>query len=131
MRTLLRNLADIVVIGGGLSGLALSLLYVNELLGGRGVLFGLLLFPYTFLYFPFYSLFIEGDWNLFLINYGSMAAGWALFSVANSRKKQPRSAVAEPPTRPVVTRESPKVSAFLWIAVGFVLVVILSALANS
>ena len=107
LNKLLKRLAIYIVIAGVLLGLAASSLVVYDLFGGWGVLLGILLFPYTFVYFPLYTLFAQGNWNLLLLNYGSVAVGWALLWIADKKEPQPRLATDEPPTQPVATKDNP------------------------
>jgi hypothetical protein len=91
-------------------GLTASLFAVYEIAGGWGVLLGLLVFPFTFAYFPLYTLFADGNWGLLLLNYGSVAVSWILLYLADRTEKttQPaRSAIDEPPTQPVATKDNP------------------------
>ena len=131
MRIFIRNLAMFIAIAGGLFGLVLSFLVVHELFGNRGVFFGLFLFPFVFVYFPFYTLLAYGSWNLLLLNYGSLAVSWFLLSIAEHTERRPRSAIDEPPTKPVATQESPAFAVILLIMGGLLIAAILSTFARS
>jgi hypothetical protein len=120
-----------VAIAGGFFGLFLSLMIVHELFGNRGVLFGLFLFPFVFVYFPFYTLLAYGSWNLLLLNYGSLAVSWLLLSIAEQTDSPPRSAIDEPPTRPVATQESPAFAVILLLIGGLLVAAIVSTFAQS
>jgi hypothetical protein len=125
----MKRLAIFIAIAGVLIGLIASLFAVYEVAGGWGVLLGLLLFPLTFAYLPFYALLADGSWNLLLLNYGSIAVSWLLLSIADHREEKPRSAIDEPPTQPVVTKDTPSLAVILLVAGGVILAVIVCALA--
>ena len=106
----MKRVAIFIAIAGLILGLTASLFVVYEIAGGWGVLLGLLLFPLTFAYLPFYTLFADGSWNLLLLNYGSIAVSWILLSIADraeEKPQEPRSATDEPPTQPVATKDNP------------------------
>ena len=106
----MKRVAIFIAIAGVVLGLTASLFAVYEIAGGWGVLLGLLVFPFTFAYFPFYTLFAEGNWGLLLLNYGSVAVSWILLYLADRTVKTPqpmRSAIDEPPTQPVATKDNP------------------------
>jgi hypothetical protein len=127
----IKQLAIFIAIAGVLVGLALSLVAVYEVAGGWGVILGLLVFPLTFVYIPFYILVADGSWNLLLLNYGSLAVSWILLYVADKLEEpqRPRSAIDEPPTQPVVTKDSPSFAIILLIIGGVILAAIICALA--
>ena len=120
----LKRFAIFIAIAGVVFGLAASLLAVYEIAGGWGLFLGVLVFPLTFAYLPFYTLFTDGSWNLLLLNYGTIAVSWILLYVADKREEPPRSATDEPPTQPVVTKEAPSLAVIV-LAVG---VVVLAAI---
>jgi hypothetical protein len=130
VKKILRKLAAFIAIAGGLCGLTLSLPGMHDVFGSGGFLVGLFLFPYTFVYFPFYALFVDGSWNLLLINYGCLGVSWFLLSITEHREKQPRSAIAEPSTMPVATQNS-TFAFLLLLAGGITLTVLLSALSRA
>lgn len=106
----MKRVAIFIAIAGVVLGLTASLFAVYEIAGGWGVLLGLLVFPLTFAYFPFYTLFADGKWGLLLLNYGSVALSWMLLYLADRTEKTPqpeRSAIDEPPTQPVATKDNP------------------------
>ena len=106
----MKRVAIFIAIAGVILGLTASLLAVYEIAGGWGVVLGLLLFPLTFAYLPFYTLFADGRWDLLLLNYGSIAVSWILLYIADraeEKPQEPRSAIDEPPTQPVATKDNP------------------------
>jgi hypothetical protein len=116
----MKRVAIFIAIAGALLGLTASLLAAYEIAGGWGVLLGLLLFPLTFAYLPFYTLFADGSWGLLLLNYGSIAVSWILLYIADKKEEKPqapRSAIDEPPTQPVVTKDNPTLAIIL-VAIG-------------
>jgi hypothetical protein len=116
----MKRAAIFVAIAGVVLGLTASLFTVYEVAGIWGVILGLLIFPLTFAYLPFYLLFAEGNWSLLLLNYGSIAVSWSLLFLADrTEKPQPaaRSAIDEPPTQPVATKDNPTL-AILFIVIG-------------
>ena len=116
----IKRVAIFIAIAGLILGLTASLFAVYEIAGGWGVLLGLLLFPLTFAYLPFYTLFAHGSWDLLLLNYGSIAMSWILLYLADNKEEKsqaPRSAIDEPPTQPVVTKENPTLGIIL-VAIG-------------
>jgi len=66
----------------GLIGLYLSLGIVNKVAGFWGVVFGLCLFPITFVAAPWYALLEWGNWIPLLINYGGGIFTILLFYLA-------------------------------------------------
>jgi hypothetical protein len=110
---LLKRWALYIVIAGLLLGLAMSSFAIYQSLGGWGVLLGILLFPYTLVYFPLYTLLTHGNWTLLLLNYGSVAMGWVLLWIAEKKEPQPRLATDEPPTQPVATKDNPALAIIL------------------
>jgi hypothetical protein len=128
---LMRGLGIIISIAGALLGLALSISVAYEIAGGWGLVLGILIFPLTFAYFPLYALFFYGSWNLLLINYGSVAAGWILLSIAEKMEKRPQLATDEPPTQPVATKEYPALALILLVISGLVVAAIVFALVRS
>jgi hypothetical protein len=120
----MKRAAIFVAIAGVVLGLTASLFIVYEVAGGWGLFVGLLLFPLTFAYLPFYVLFAEGNWSLLLINYGSIAISWVLLYLADRTEKtqQPaRSAIDEPPTQPVATKDNPTLAILLAVIGGLIL----------
>ena len=120
MNKVINRAAIFLAIAGTLLGLTVSLFAAYEIAGEWGMLLGLLLFPLTFAYLPFYTLFADGSWGLLILNYGSIAVSWLLLYVADSKEKKPqapRLAIDEPPTQPVVTKENPTL-AMLLVAIG-------------
>jgi hypothetical protein len=128
---LMRGLGIIITIAGVLLGLALSISVAYEIAGGWGVVVGILIFPVTFAYLPLYALFFYGSWNLLLINYGSVAMGWILLSIAENMEKPPQLATDEPPTQPVVTTDYPSLAIILFVVGGLILAAIIFALSRS
>jgi hypothetical protein len=124
---LLKRVAIYIVIAGALLGLVASSLVVYDLFGGWGVLLGILLFPYTFVYFPLYTLFAHGNWNLLLLNYGSVAVGWLLLWIADKKEPQPRLATDEPPTQPVATKDNPTLAIILIVMAALILAALVCA----
>jgi hypothetical protein len=121
MNRLIRRLAIFIAIAGVIFGLAASSLVVYEIAGGGGVVLALLLFPLTFVYLPFYTLLVQGSWNLLLLNYGSIAVSWILLNIPERRESQPKSARDEPPTQPVVTSDHPALTIAVLVLVGLIL----------
>jgi len=116
----MKRVAIFIAIAGVILGLTASLFAVYEIAGGWGVVLGLLLFPLTFAYLPFYTLFVDGSWDLLLLNYGSIAVSWILLYIADNKEEKPqapRSAIDEPPTQPVVTKDNPTLAIIL-VAIG-------------
>lgn len=106
----MKRVAIFIAITGVVLGLTASLFAVYKIAGSWGVLLGLLVFPFTFAYFPFYALFADGNWGLLLLNYGSVAVSWILLYLADRTERTPqpaRSAIDEPPTQPVATKDNP------------------------
>ena len=85
----MKRVAIFLAIIGVLLGLIASLFTVYEVAGGWGLFVGLLLFPLTFAYLSFYTLFTDGSWNLLLLNYGSLAVSWILLSIADKPQEKP------------------------------------------
>jgi hypothetical protein len=128
----IRGLGIFITIAGVLMGLALSIFVAYEIAGGWGVVLGILIFPLTFVYLPLYALFFYGSWNLLLVNYGSVAIGWILLSVAeNMENPQLQRATDEPPTQPVVTTDYPSLAIILFVVGGLILAAIIFALSRS
>jgi hypothetical protein len=128
----IKPLAIFIAIAGVVVGLSVSLRTVYEIAGGWGVALGLLVFPLTFAYIPFYMLLAHGSWNLLLLNYGSIAVSWGLLYFADKLEaapEQPRAAIDEPPTQPVVTKENPSPAVIFLIVGGVILAAIICALA--
>jgi hypothetical protein len=124
-----RKLGIIIAIAGIVIGLILSIFVAYEIAGGWGVVLGILIFPLMFAYLPLYALFFYGSWNLLLVNYGSVAVGWILLSVAETMEKpQPQLATDEPPTQPVATKDYPLLAFILLLIGGIVLAAIAFAL---
>jgi hypothetical protein len=121
MNSLIRRLAIFIAIAGVILGLVASSLVVYEIAGGGGVVLALLLFPLTFVYLPFYTLVVQGSWNLLLLNYGSIAMSWLLLSLQDRLEKKPQSAQDEPPTQPVVTSDHPALTIVFLILGGLIL----------
>lgn len=121
MNRLIRRLAIFIAIAGVVFGLVASSLVVYEIAGGGGVVLALLLFPLTFVYLPFYTLLVQGSWNLLLLNYGSIAVSWILLNIPGRRESQPKSAQDEPPTQPVVTSDHPALTIAVLVLVGLIL----------
>jgi hypothetical protein len=116
----MKRVAIFIAIAGTFLGLTASLLAAHEIAGGWGVLLGLLLFPLTFAYLPFYTLFANGSWELLLLNHGSIAVSWILLYAADKKEEKsqaPRLAIDDPPTQPVVTKDNPTL-AILLVAIG-------------
>jgi len=129
---IIRGLGIFITVTGVLMGLALSIFVAYEIAGGWGVVLGILIFPLTFVYLPLYALFFYGSWNLLLVNYGSVALGWILLSVAeNMEKSQLQLATDEPPTQPVVTTDYPSLAIILFVVGGLILAAIIFALSRS
>jgi hypothetical protein len=126
-----RGVGIFIAIAGVLLGLALSVFVAYEIAGRWGVVVGILIFPFTFAYLPLYALFFYGSWNLLLVNYGSVAVGWILLSIAEKMEKQPQSATDEPPTQPVVTKDYPALTVILLVIGGLVVAAIVFALIRS
>ena len=120
---LLKRLAIYVAMAGLLLGLAGSSLVVYEIFGGWGVFLSILLFPYTLAYFPFYTLFAHGNWNLLLLNYGSVVVSWLLLWIADKTETRPPFAIDEPPTQPVVTKDNPTLAIILVVLAVIILVI--------
>jgi hypothetical protein len=131
MRIFLRNVATFITLACGLLGLILSLQIVHAMFGSQGVFYGIFLFPFVLAYFPFYTLFVYDSWTLFLLIYGSLAVSWVMLSIADYRDNLPRSAIEEPSTRPVVTKETSAVAIFLLLIGGLLIAAIVSNLARS
>ena len=129
VNTFMKRLAILIAVAGVLIGLAASLFIVYEVAGVWGLLLGLLLFPLTFAYLPFYTLFADGSWSLLLLNYGSIAVSWILLYIADHRQEQPRLATDEPPTQPVVTKEGPSLAVIFLVVGGVILAAIVCAIA--
>jgi hypothetical protein len=128
----IRALGIFIAIAGVLLGLALSIFVTHEIAGGWGVVLGILIFPLTFAYLPLYALFFYGSWNLLLVNYGFVAVGWILLSVAeNMEEPQPQRATDEPPTQPVATKDYPSLAIILLVIGGLVLAAIVFAIVGS
>ena len=126
----MKRVAIFIAIAGALLGLTASLLAAYEIAGGWGVLLGLLLFPLTFAYLPFYTLFADSSWGLLLLNYGSIAVSWILLYVADNKEEKPQappSAIDEPRTQPVVTKDNPTLAIILVAIGGLVLAAYLCA----
>ena len=120
----MKRAAIFIAIAGVLIGLTASLFAVHEIMGIWGVILGILIFPLTFAYLPFYVLFAEGNWSLILLNYGSIAVSWILLHLADQKEKkpqEPRAAIDEPPTQPVATKDNPTVAIILAAIGGLVL----------
>ncbi len=129
MSRLLRQAAISIAIGGGLIDLGLSLLGIHQIFGNWGVLLSLLFFPFTWGYFPFYTLFAYGSWNLLLITYGSIALGLGLLVIAEKMETR-QFPVVEPPTKPVATKDQ-SVSASAFLAAGLIVVAVILSRSNS
>jgi hypothetical protein len=127
----IRNLGIFIALVGVLLGLALSIFVAKEIAGGWGVLLGILIFPLTFAYLPLYALFFYGNWSLLLVNYGSVAVGWILLSIANNMETPPQLATEEPPTQPVATKENTTFLIVLLVIGGLVLAAIVFALVRA
>ena len=123
-----KRVAIFIAIAGVVLGLTTSLFAVRESFGGWVTLLGLVFFPFTFAYFPFYTLFTDGNWNLLLLNYGSIAASWILLYIPEREKWKSRSAIDEPPTQPVVTKDTPSPTVILIVIVGILFAVTVCAL---
>jgi hypothetical protein len=95
MSKFIRGLGSFIQIAGGLLGFVLSLLFLYSEFGGGAVIVGLFIFPATLGLLPLYALFVYGAWNLLLINYGSIAAGWVLHKIADGMDEQPDGPTAE------------------------------------
>ena len=117
-----------IAIAGLLLGLTASLFLLYEFAGSRGVLAGLLLFPFTFTYLPLYALFAHGIWDLVMLNYGSITLSWFLLYAADRQDEMSRRAVDEPPTQPVVTKESPSPAITILIIGGILFIAVICAL---
>jgi hypothetical protein len=124
----MKQLAIFIAIMGVLLGLIASLFVVYEVGGAWGVFVGLLLFPLTLAYLPFYTLLTDGNWNLLLFNYGSITLSWILLSIAEKQKQKPPLATDEPPTQPVVTKDNPSPAVVVMVIGGVILAAILCAL---
>jgi hypothetical protein len=129
MTRLLRQAAISIAIGGGLLDLGLSLLVIHQIFGNWGVLLSLLFFPFTWGYFPFYTLFAYGSWNLLLITYGSIAVSLCLMVIAEKLETRPTLEVG-PPTKPIVTTDNSG-SASILLAGGLILVAVILYRSNS
>jgi uncharacterized protein YraI len=105
MSKFLRGLGNFVFIIGGLLGFVLSLFVVYAVAGGGGVIASLFLFPLTFTLVPFYSLFVYGNWNLLLINYGSAIIAWTLYKIAENVDEKAKESTLETPW--VIARDLP------------------------
>ena len=89
MSRFLRLSGAFFAIAGGLIGLAMSLSVVYSDFGGLGgVLVGLLLFPLTYSLVPLYTLLTAGNWNLLMINYGTIIAAWLLDWIAGELERR-------------------------------------------
>lgn len=120
----MKRAAIFVAIAGVVLGLTASLITAYEVAGVWGVILGIIIFPLTFAYLPFYILFAEGNWSLLLLNYGSIAVSWVLLYLAGRTEKPPqpaRSAIDEPPTQPVATKDNPTLAILLIVIGGLVL----------
>ena len=124
----MKRTATYIAIAGVLLGLAASLFVLYEFAGGRGVLAGLLLFPFTFTYLPLYALFSHGIWDLVMLNYGSITLSWILLYAADMKDEKPRLAADEPPTQPVVTKETPSPAIIGLIIGGILFIAVICAL---
>jgi SH3 domain-containing protein len=129
MSRLFRQAAISIAIAGGLLDLALSLLVIHKIFGNWGVLLSLLFFPFTWGYFPFYTLFAYRSWNLLLITYGSIAVSLCLLVIAEKMEtRQPP--LIEPPTKPVATSDH-SVPASVFLAGALILVAFILYRSNS
>jgi hypothetical protein len=124
-------MAIVTAIAGGAIGLGLSLVLVHDHYGREGVLYGLLFFPFVLVYFPLYALLIYETWSLFLLTYGSIGLSWLLLSIADAGDQPPRLAIEEPPTKPVVTKESHLFTILLLLAGGLLVAALVSNLART
>lgn len=124
----MKRAAILIATAGVVLGLTGSLFVLYQLAGGWGVFFGVLVFPLTFTYFPIYSLFAEGSWGLLLLNYGSVVLSWTLLSMAAQQEEEPHLASDEPPTQPVVTKETPSTSVIFIIIGGIIFIAVVCAL---
>lgn len=139
MSKFIRGLGSLIAIVGGVLGFVASLYIVFELAGIGGVLVGLFVFPLTFALVPFYTLFVFGTWNMLLLNYGSMVAGWILHGIADNLEKSetPRKPVStriqEPAPSPTLepTQDNSARTLGLWVVGIFVVVAVLMALFSS
>jgi hypothetical protein len=129
MSRLLRQAAISIAIGGGLLDVGLSLLVIHQIFGNWGVLVSLLFFPFTWGYFPFYTLFAYGSWNLLLITYGSISVSLGLLVIAE-KIETGRAPVVEPTTKPVATNDH-SVLASVLLAGGLIFVAVILARSNS
>ena len=125
---LMKRLAIFIAIMGVLLGLIASLFAAHEVGGVWGVFVGLLLFPLTLAYLPFYTLLTDGNWNLLFLNYGPITLSWILLSIADKPKQKLRLATDEPPTQPVVTKDNPSPAVVVMVIGGVILAAIGCAL---
>ena len=100
----LKRIGNYIAVTGELLGLVLSIIFLYEAAGMAGAVLGAVLFPLTWAYLPLYRLFVQHSWVLILTNYGSLIITLVLYSIAEPREAQPRSAIDEPPTHPVMTK---------------------------
>src|SRR5689334_5905733 len=124
----LRQVAVFLALGGVIINLTLSLLALYRMFGDWGVFIGLVLFPLTWGYFPFYILFAHGSWILLLITYGSASVSLLLLEIAERMEPRPR-LPPEPPTKPVTTNEN-SVSAGIFLAGGLILAAVILSGSN-
>jgi hypothetical protein len=73
-----------IYIIGSLWAFILCIGIVHAAFGIVGVLLGLFAFPFVLYLAPFYAGFSHGDWFPFMISYGSMFAGGALFLIGSA-----------------------------------------------
>jgi hypothetical protein len=127
-------LAILIAIAGVIVGLIASLSVAYEMAGSKGIIGALVLFPYTFAYFPIYTLLLYGSWNLLLLNYGSIALSWRLLVLADRKENLPSLADDRPSTQPVATKTFIGRRALLIIlltACGFIFASIISSVTRS
>jgi hypothetical protein len=70
--------SDVVYGVGGLAALLYSLYVLGNLLGWRVAVVGLVIFPITYIFLPFYLFFVYGDLTLLIVNYGVGFLAFAL-----------------------------------------------------
>jgi hypothetical protein len=129
----LKRIGNIIAVAGELLGLVLSIVFLYETAGMAGAIFGAVLFPFTWAYLPLYELFTYHSWDLILTNYGSLVVALVLYSMADPKEKQPRSAIDEPPTHPVMTKTLKDYlapAAILLVISGLILAAVIYALSK-
>lgn len=73
-----RFLSIALAIVCGIVGLIMGLGIIAEIFGGFWTVVSFFLFPIPIFISPWIAIFRDGDWTLFLINYGGAVACWIL-----------------------------------------------------